>query len=111
MEDRSTNGWLVTRNEDLTEGRGRELVHAVCELEATARRLASGASVQGSDGPVTKVKIVIVDGIRYGPVTLIRPIDADVQEQKRLDAARAAEAKARQLGLSEEDLAALRRAP
>ena len=45
-------GWGVYVNSDLTEGRGFERIKHLCEEEATARRLARGANVQGSDGVV-----------------------------------------------------------
>lgn len=70
--------WVAYTNTDCTEGRGYDIPIAVCELEVTARRLARGRHVQGSDGPV-------------------RPVDA---KREALEKARAA-------GLTEGDLSAL----
>jgi hypothetical protein len=52
--------WVVWVNEDLTEGRGAQKVLAVCEKEATARRLARGADTQGADGRVMELPVVLV---------------------------------------------------
>lgn len=47
--------WVAYTNTDCTEGRGYDIPIAACELEVTARRLARGRHVQGSDGPVRPV--------------------------------------------------------
>lgn len=112
--------WMVERNSDGTEGRGQQLVKALCEKEATARRLANGCDVQGSDGHVTRVPIFqLKDGpwFNYGPVTIVSPTREDIAEQVRLDADAAARERyaqaverAKLLGLSDEDLAVLQKA-
>lgn len=102
-------GWAVFVNSDLTEGRGFERVKVICKLEATARRLARGANVQGSDGIVTPVELHRRDGMLYGPIDIEMPTKADEAAQARLDAARNARAKAKELGLSDEEIALLGR--
>lgn len=108
--------FVVWQNTDLTEGRGRVLPIRVCKTEATARRLAKKQDVQGSDCMITCEAIEKGPGGHwYGPVALVEPTTEDRNMQLGLD--RQAEAKerrenaiekARQLGLTDEDLAALR---
>ncbi len=59
--------WVVWVNTDLTEGRGFQVPKAICCAEATARRLARGANVQGSDGVVSREPAFTVNGRPYGP--------------------------------------------
>ena len=46
--------YVVRVNSDLTEGKGRQVIKAVCAIRSTAVRLARGADVQGSNGQVTE---------------------------------------------------------
>lgn len=105
-------GWAVFVNSDLTEGRGCEVIQALCRIEATAIRLARHANVQGSDGVVRRVRLFIREyegpGYIYGPVQLKEPSAADEKEQAEIDRRRAVEEKARALGLSAEELLVLR---
>jgi hypothetical protein len=103
----SETGWAIFINSDLTEGRGFECVKAICKLEATARRLAHRANVQGSDGIIRPVELHRQDGVLHGPIQLEMPTKADEAAQKQLDAARHARAKAKELGLSDEEIALL----
>jgi hypothetical protein len=115
--------WIVGANEDKTEGRGRQVVEAVAEKQATAVRLARGASVQGSDGEVARWPLLrvsaVVDGeertITYGPVTCVRSTVEDDKAEARLvfeEQARVrrdeALARAREKGLTAEDIETLR---
>jgi len=87
---------------------------AVCELEATAIRLARGQYVQGSDGPVRPAELVQIDGTWYAPlsaVQIIKPTPQDQRAQAAHDARKAALDKAKQAGLTADDLAALRGEP
>lgn len=99
--------FVVWTNTDLTEGKGWEVPLAVCETEATAERVAGGQYVQGSDCPVRKVELQLVNGEWYGPVRIVPPTDVDKRRQKLLDAFAAARAKAVRAGLTEEDIKAL----
>ncbi len=104
--------WVVWINTDLTEGRGAELPRHVCRLEATARRLASRAGVQGSDARVTREKVGLLPmngygNTYYGPVALTEPTPEDTAEETRIERRQAALEKARAAGLTNEDLAAL----
>lgn len=107
MEPTDTTGWAVLINSDLTEGRGFEMVRHVCKLEMTAKRLAHGINVQGSDGQILPVRLYRQDGRLYGPVHLEMPTIADERDQERLDEWREVLAKAEQLGLSQDEIAVL----
>jgi hypothetical protein len=107
--------YTVWTNQDLTEGRGYEYPLAVCETESTARRLGKGRYVQGSDCRVTETTLFLVDHKWYGPVAVTPPTKEDIAAEVKLQAAKAAAAaklaaidKARALGLSDEDIAALK---
>lgn len=99
--------WVVLT--DLTEGKGFHRIKHVCEIEATARRLAKGVDVQGCDAPVEERMSIKVNGKWYYPGELERPTQTDSAVQLRMETAREVEAKALAAGLSEEDLAILRR--
>jgi hypothetical protein len=100
-------GWFVIRNLDLTEGRGRPLVNAVCEIEATARRLSKDCDTQGGDGQIARCALDFADGWWRGPVVLVPPTDEDIAVQKHLDEVRDAMERARKAGLSSEDITTL----
>lgn len=99
--------YVAYTNTDCTEGRGRDVPIAVCEMEITALRLAKKRYVQGSDGPVLKMDLVMIDGKWYAPssaIQLIAPTEEDRVLQKRLDATRAAAEKAKAAGLSQDEI-------
>jgi hypothetical protein len=106
--------YAVWTNTDLTEGRGREYVEYLCEKRATALRKAKRNYVMGTDSRVTEEKLFNSGSGWYGPVRVIEPSQEDlrveeqlVAEQKAKDAKQAAITKAKQLGLSDEDIKAL----
>lgn len=106
--------YTVWTNTDLTEGRGREYPLAICEAKSTAIRLGARKYVQGTDCSVTETTLFLIDNKWYGPVTVTPPTKEDLVEEAKLIAAKAAAAaklaainKARALGLTEEDIAAL----
>lgn len=106
--------WAVLTTDDLTEGRSGNYIKHLCEHEATARRLAKGGYVQGTDCPIERVELRYLDGLAVIPVRRLRVISQsreDIVAQKHLDAIRAAQAKARAAGLTDEDLITLRGAP
>lgn len=103
------SGWVVVVNTDLTEGRGYQVPLAVCDLEATARRLAEGANVQGSNGEVYRVPLTACPDNPHGatlcgPIHLISPSTEDHKVQVQIDKHRKAVQRARDAGLSEEDI-------
>lgn len=106
--------WVVYINTDLTEGRGSNYPIFWCESEITARRLAIGRNTQGSDGEVFQQLMYYVTGNMWlapSGIPCITPMSKeDTAEMSRLSAHSkkiAATVKARALGLTEEDIAAL----
>lgn len=102
--------WVAFTNSDCTEGRGHDLPIAVCDIEATALRRAKHQYVQGSDGPVRPMEMIKADGKWYVPAVAVQieqATDQDRATQRALDAKRAALAKAKAAGLSDDELLAL----
>ncbi|MCG7931985.1 MAG: hypothetical protein N0E44_18285 [Candidatus Thiodiazotropha lotti] len=96
--------WVAWTNSDLTEGKGRQLPLAVCENEATAIRLGKGKSVQGSNCSVTKSTAVRLNGQWLGSVVIERPSEDDINQQKKIEAKRAAIEKAKSAGLTDKEI-------
>jgi len=103
------SAWQVTGNTDLTEGRGRPTVVAICESEFTANRLGRGKYVQGSDCPVTEIPIFQFNGrLRlYGPIELVKMSKEDKVLQAKQEAFDEIAAKAQAAGLSNEQITIL----
>jgi hypothetical protein len=99
--------WLVIQNTDNTEGRGKQFVAHVCEIEATAIRLGRGNYVQGSNCPIEKTVAVRTGRYWLGPVVIQEPSKDDDKTQEKLNAKRDAFQKAISAGLSEDDLRAM----
>lgn len=102
--------YVAYTNTDLTEGRGYDVPIAICEIEATAKRRAKNQYVQGSDGPVKTIDLVMVNERWYVPISainIIKPTKDDIAIQAKVDAKRVALEKAKALGLSEEDIKSL----
>lgn len=115
MEDKTQKAYVVWSNTDLTEGRGYEYAKHICSKEATAIRLAKGAYVMGSNARVTETELILHNNNWCGPVYIHGPSIADNEMEKTLQLKRkAAEAKtaailkAQNLGLTAEDIAALK---
>jgi hypothetical protein len=103
--------YVAYSNTDLTEGRGRDYPIAVCEMKITAERLARKRYVQGSNGPVRSMQLVKIDGKWYAPgeaVNVIPPTKDDIAEQKRIDERNAILAKAKEAGLTDDEINLLR---
>lgn len=103
--------FVAYTNSDCAEGRGSDIPIAVCELEATAIRLAEKRYVQGSDGPVRKIEVINIDDKWYFPgsaVCVVPPTREDIASQKATDNRRAVLEKARAAGLTEDDLRMLK---
>lgn len=114
-KSKTTKVYAVWTNTDLTEGRGQEYVQHFCKLESTARRLARGNYVMGTDSRVTEETVLFRGGQWYLPgPRIVEPTAEDLEQERVLEVQhRAALAReralerARKLGLSEEDIAAL----
>lgn len=115
----SKDVWVAWTNTDCTEGRGQSVPLHTCESESTAIRMGKRGSVQGSDCSVTRETAVrIEDGPWLAPCRLVLPSTEDRDNDKRIAAKRQAKAeresaieKAKELGLSEDDIKALRNSP
>ena len=99
--------FVVYTNTDLTEGRGYQYPIAWCESRATAIRLANKKGVMGSDAEVREIYGVRHNGVNYGPVRMELSNDDDRAKDAATKARREAIEKAKQAGLSDEDLAAI----
>ena len=100
--------YAVYTNTDRTEGRGHEYVLYFCQSLTTAIRLGQGRYVQGSNCPVKEVTGYRIDNKLYVTGNHIElPTEEDIAEDKAREAKEAALAKARSLGLSEEEIAAI----
>ena len=100
--------WVAWTNTDLTEGRGESFPIAVCKLESTAIRVGKGRSVMGSNCYVSKEQAIEVDGKWYYPNRFILPTIVDTENQKAMDTKKAVIKKATELGLTEEEIKALK---
>lgn len=103
--------YSVTVNTDGTEGRGRNYIKHFCEAEATARRLAYGADVQGSHGTVEAITLYKPASSPrwFGPVYIEPQTDKDKQAQVRLDERNAALKRATDLGLTKDEISLIQR--
>lgn len=104
--------WVAYTNSDLTEGRGRPIPHAVCELKITAERLAKKIGPMGSDGEVRESSVLEHEGRLYVPYELARittPSAEDLKRQAALTAHEEAVKKALGAGLTQADIDALAR--
>ena len=100
--------WVAWTNTDLTEGRGYRYPLAVCESETTAARLGQKKYVMGSACPVTKEVAVRVHGSGWLVPGAIHPETAeDAKARAILEARRAVVEKAKAVGLTDEEIAAL----
>ncbi len=107
--------WIVRTNDDLTEGRGRQYIKAVCELEATAIRLAKNGYVQGSDCPIDEAELFYIDNMYLEIRDVNRGTDEDRKAEVALAARRTRDARRedllerlRGLGLDDEEISLLR---
>ena len=113
--------FVVIKNSDLTEGRGHRVIECFCEKQATARRKAAGIDVQGSDGIISEITVYKPEkeDIKwrnwwYGPVSIELPSKVDLKEQQKIDeynlrlsVAKKALERAKELGLTDEEINAL----
>lgn len=109
--------YVVMNNTDRTEGRGDEYVYAVTELQSTAKRLAKGNYVQGTDCPVFEQELMEISNIPCIPINrvpVMSPTKADIEDEKilveRLQREKLRQdiiSKALRLGLTEDEIIAL----
>jgi hypothetical protein len=99
--------WLVFANTDNTEGRGKEYIKHVTEIEATAVRLGRKGYVQGGNCPIVRGHAVKINGTWFIPVEIVSPTKDDISAQKRITIRREAYEKAVAAGMSDDDIKAL----
>ena len=103
--------YVAYTNTDLTEGRGKDIPIAVCEEEVPAIRLAQNQYVQGSDGPVRTIELMRIENDWYllaSAVEIVPPTKQDREKQQKLNLAKEAMEKAKSLGLTEDEIKAIR---
>jgi hypothetical protein len=104
--------WVAYTNTDLTEGRGRDVPHAVCERESTAKRLAKNCYVMGAEGPVRPIKLLHHEGRWYAPYELTTPIPPTKDDLAREELKAAVDGvleKARAAGLTDAEIKLLKK--
>lgn len=107
--------WIAFSNTDCNEGRGVIYPLHVCATEATAIRMGKKKYIQGTDCPVKEGTALLFDGSLYIPGKIHSSTREDEAAQKlideasaKLEAKRLAIEKAKALGLSEDDIEALK---
>lgn len=103
--------YVVYTNTDLTEGRGMEYPLYYCELESTAIRLAQQKYVQGTNAPIYEKEAICIGSKWYLPAALVhiqKPTRDDSAAQGKIDAMKAAVARAKAAGLTDNDIALLK---
>jgi len=99
--------FIAWTNTNLTDGYGHEYPLAVSESEATVTRLGRKGGVQGSQCRVTASLGYKINNVWYYPGSLKTPTKEDLAlDEKRL-IRRQAEERARDMGLSEDDISIL----
>ena len=98
------SAWVVLRNSDLTEGKGIPVVACVCTNKVTAKNRAKGINTMGSNGVIAPVTVYRCDGWWYGPINLIYPTKKEEEEEKIMLKRKQVIQKAREAGLTDEDI-------
>lgn len=109
--------WIVWKNTDDTEGRGAQYISHTCETEATALRVGRGKYVMGGNCPIEKAKSYKINGSWHQPSPIVPTSDDDKKVQAKMDSERSVKGlaekaliNAAELGLSPDDIAALKAA-
>lgn len=103
--------WIAWVNSDGTEGKGFEYPFAISESRACAVRMGRKQDVQGTDATVQSFEAVNLYGHWLAPFWLEMPTREDEYMDKQLEAAEAAAKKAKELGLTEDEIRAMLYAP
>lgn len=105
----TTDVFVVWVNSDLTEGRGFPVPHGIYFSRSTAIRRSKGVNVQGSNGNISQEKafrIMTRDvGMQwYVPGRIERPTKKDEEDDKKAALRISAIRKARDAGMTEEEI-------
>lgn len=99
--------WVVWSNTDLTEGRGHNYPKYICESFETAKRLGHGRYVQGLNCPVYQGKGYKIYNEWYYLNSIERESKEDVDLRIKREKKEEVLSKAKNAGLSDEDLKVL----
>lgn len=106
MEERKA--YAVWTNTDLSEGRGVEYVECYTKTYSTAKRLAKGRYVQGTDCRITEETFLWHDFKWYAPGPLVLEPTSDDLKQEEFFAREAEIARvvdrAKKLGLTQQEI-------
>ena len=95
---------IVWSNTDLTKGKGYKYPKAYCINEVTAKRLAAGNYVKGTDCPITEEIAMYSEGSWYAKIVLTHPTKEDKKLSKKIQEYREAIKLLSQSGISIEEL-------
>ena len=112
MEIQDTKKIFITYStDDKSEGRTAPWPWLISESQTTAKRLGKKKYIQGSDSPVEEDIAVKINNTWYAPCRIIQPNNDDSkqdkiieQKQALLDRQNLAIERAKELGLSAEDV-------
>jgi hypothetical protein len=103
--------WCVWSNTDILDGRGLEYIEYYCDLYSTARRLAREKYVGGTNCPITRENLLKMNDTWYSPCpNVLTGTREDIEEEKKLQSKNEMDnaiSRARELGLSENDILVL----
>lgn len=107
--DNKIKVFYVHTNTDLTEGRGKEYVLHVCQIETTAHRLGKGNYVQGMNCPVREGYIEFRDGTWWQRLSyVVPPTDEDTAVETKETQKRDLIKRMQDAGFSDEDISAIK---
>jgi len=99
-----TTLYEVSTDSNLTEGRDWKVHVAFCASPTTAKRLARGIGVQGTDGYVDEVTVYYINGRWHAPIIIKYSSHDDIVQDELDNRRQAALEKARAAGLTDEEL-------
>lgn len=100
--------YVVEGNTDLNAGLGYRFPVKICKSKTTAKRLAKGNYVQGTDCPIEEMTAYWIDNVWYCWVDIEEPTKEDIELDEKNKAMQEALERAKAAGLSDDDIAALR---
>lgn len=101
--------FVCSTNTDLTEGKGHQFPYAYTMSETVAKRLVHKKGVQGTDAQYEREKVYRRRYRVYAPVRLTEADQKDLEADVKLSNFRIALQKAKDAGLSDDDIKLLAR--
>ena len=108
---------VINRMWENKEGETCEAIKCVCKIEATALRMGKdqfkdrNGQFGNRDCPIREVDLFMFEGMVYGPVTVFSPTPEDTRHQEKMDTYRKVVEKAKEVGLTKEEISLLTRKP